>query len=221
MFWFVVSTIMNSFIFKTMMKFLKFDDKLVFIKTFINRKNVFINVQKIQKIFVFFENFRFLINTNSNIKFIKRKIVVYDNTIVEFFKMIDVLRRFYKKTSKCDEEIANQHIRLYHEKLFLSKKSILQTDFKRENFDIRIICFIEILNMNMNIFDIDIVIQWKKSSLMRELWQRAKKVARASNLSNEFLWFYFFWTKKNLDHEITKNSTIQVENAKNDSLVFD
>ena len=150
---------MNSFTLSAMMKSLKFENKLVSIKTFINRKNVFINVQRIKKSFKFFENLRFLINTNSKNTFIKRKVVVYENTIHELDRMIDVLRRFYKETTKCDEKIARQYIRLYHEELFVSEKSTFQADFKRENFDIRIICSTEILNMNMNIFDIDIVIQ--------------------------------------------------------------
>ena len=219
--WLAVSATMDPSTLKAVMKSLRFDDKLVPIKTSINREDVFINVQKIQKTFVSFEDLRFLTNTNPDTKLIKRKAVVYGNTIAELLKMVDALRRFYREASKCDEETAGQHIRLYHGELSLSGKSTLQADFKRENSDIRIICSTEALGMGMNISDIDIVVQWREPPSMRELWQRAGRVARAPDLPGEFLWLYSPWTEGDLDHEITKSSAAQVENAKDDSLASD
>jgi superfamily II DNA/RNA helicase len=66
----------------------------------------------------------------------------------------------------------------------------------QKNSAIRILCVTDVTKLNMNILDVNIIIQWKKSSNMRALMQRADRVVRKFDRLDEFIWFHLVWCKK-------------------------
>ena len=83
---FVISTTFTKKLIKKIVNNLKLNENVKIIQKFIDRENIFYNVQIIK--FFEFEKFRFLIfNINAFIK----KIIIYENFIVAFKKMMKTL----------------------------------------------------------------------------------------------------------------------------------
>jgi hypothetical protein len=57
----------------------------------------------------------------------------------------------------------------------------------KKDFIIRILCVTNVMKFDMNILDVNIIIQWKKSFNMRVLMQRVDRVAKKLNRFNEFI----------------------------------
>ncbi len=109
--------------------------------------------------------------------------------------MNKVLIRFYMKIETSSNKI-NQIIWCYNKKMFESKKFKIYENFMQRDFNIRILCVMNVMKLDMNILDVNIIIQWKKSFNMRTLMQRADRVAKESNRFDEFIWFHFVWCKE-------------------------
>jgi mevalonate kinase len=62
------------------------------------------------------------------------------------------------------------------------------------------------MKLDMNILDVNIIIQWKKSSSMRALMQRVDRVAKEFDRLDEFIWFHFVWCKEERIAMSTRNS---------------
>jgi hypothetical protein len=90
--------------------------------------------------------------------------------------------------------------------MFETKKFKIYENFMKEDFIIRIFCVINVLRFDMNIFDVNIIIQWKKSFNMRALMQRVDRVAKKSNRLDEFIWFYLVWCKEKRAATSTRDS---------------
>jgi hypothetical protein len=84
----------------------------------------------------------------------------------------------------------------YNEKMFETKKFKIYENFMQKNSAIRILCVIDVMRLNMNILDVNIIIQWKKSFNIRTLMQRADRVVKEFDRFDEFIWFHFVWCKK-------------------------
>jgi hypothetical protein len=80
--------------------------------------------------------------------------------------------------------------------MFETKKFKIYENFMKEDFIIRILCVTNVMKLDMNILDVNIIIQWKKSFNMRALMQRVDRVAKKLNRFDEFIWFYLVWSKE-------------------------
>ncbi len=175
------------------------------IKKSIDRKDLFFSMQQIHHISLTdFEDFRFLIFVfNVNISLIK--IIVYEDFINNLVHMKKTLIRFYTKVEASSSKI-NQVIRCYNEKMFETKKFKIYENFMKEDFIIQILCVTNVMKLDMNILDVNIIIQWKKSFSMRTLMQRIDRVAKKLNRFDEFIWFHFVWCKEERAATSTRNS---------------
>jgi superfamily II DNA or RNA helicase len=151
-----------------------------------------------------FEDLRFLMFI-SDVNTSLIKIIVYEDFINNLVQMKKAFVRFYTKVEATSSK-ANQAIRCYNEKMFEIEKLKIYENFMRENFTIRILCVTDVMKFDMNILDVNIIIQWKKSSNMRALMQRADRVARKFDRFDEFIWFHFVWCKKKEIAMSTRNS---------------
>jgi hypothetical protein len=80
--------------------------------------------------------------------------------------------------------------------MFETKKLKIYENFMKEDFIIRILCVTNVMKLDMNILDVNIIIQWKKSCSMRALMQRIDRIAKKSNRLDEFIWFHLVWCKE-------------------------
>jgi superfamily II DNA/RNA helicase len=186
---------------------LKFNDDVKIIKKSIDRKDLFFSMQQIHHISLTnFEDFRFLIFVSDvNISLIK--IIVYENFINNLVQMKKTLIRFYTKVETSSSKI-NQVIWCYNEKMFKTKKFKIYENFMKKDFIIRILCVTNVMKLDINILDVNIIIQWKKSFNMRALMQRIDRVAKKLNRFDEFIWFHFVWCKKKTNCDV--NSRFEI-----------
>jgi hypothetical protein len=123
------------------------------------------------------------------------KIIVYEDFINNFVQMKKAFDRFYTKMKTTSSKI-NQTIWCYNKKMFEIEKLKIYKNFMQEDFIIRILCVTNVMRLDMNILDVNIIIQWKKSFNMRALMQRTDRVAKKFDHFDEFIWFHFVWCKK-------------------------
>jgi hypothetical protein len=76
------------------------------------------------------------------------------------------------------------------------EKIRIYEDFSQLDFVIRILCVIDVMKLKMNIVDVNLIIQWKKSFNFRAFMQRVDRTTKDSDLINEFIWFHSKWYKK-------------------------
>ena len=150
---FVISTTFTKKLIKKIVNNLKLNENVKIIQKFIDRENIFYNVQIIK--FFEFKNFRFLI---FNISAFISKIIIYKNFIVAFKKMMKILIDFYV-TNEITSNQTRIVIKCYNEKMFEFEKFKICEKFFKSNSNIRILCFTDVMKLSMNIIDIDIVIQ--------------------------------------------------------------
>jgi superfamily II DNA or RNA helicase len=80
--------------------------------------------------------------------------------------------------------------------MFEIEKFKIYENFMRKDSIIRILCVTDVMKLDINILDVNIIIQWKKSSSMRALMQRADRVAKKFDCLDEFIWFHLVWCKE-------------------------
>jgi hypothetical protein len=182
-----------------------FNDDVKIIKKSIDRKKIFFSMQQIHYIsLIDFKNLQFLIFVfDVNISLIK--IIVYENFINNLVQMKKILIWFYTKIETSSNKI-NQVIWCYNEKMFETKKFKIYENFMKKDFIIRILCVTNVMKLDMNILNVNIMIQWKKSFNMRVLMQRIDRVAKKSNRLDEFIWFHFVWCKEKRAATSTRDS---------------
>jgi hypothetical protein len=91
---------------------------------------------------------------------------------------------------------SKKKIRCYNEKMSNFEKIKIYEDFSQLNFVIRILCIIDVLRLKMNIIDVNLIIQWKKSFNLRAFMQRVDRATKNSDRIEEFIWFHSIWYKK-------------------------
>jgi hypothetical protein len=194
-FLFAISAILKNQLTAQLVDTLRFNVDVKVIKKFVNRKNLFFSIQQIHHFSLFnFEDLRFLIfvfDVNTSLI----KIIMYEDFINNLVQMKEALIQFYIKIETTSNQI-NQTIRCYNAKMFEIKKFEIYENFMQKNSAIRIFCVIDVMKLNMNILDVNIIIQWKKSFNMRTLMQRADRVVRKFDRLDEFIWFHFVWCKE-------------------------
>jgi hypothetical protein len=99
------------------------------------------------------------------------------------------------KTRKNVDQIEKKII-CYNEKMSNFEKIKIYENFSQLDFVIRILCVIDVLRLRMNIVDVNLIIQWKKSFNLRAFMQRVDRATKDSNRIEEFLWFHSIWCKK-------------------------
>ena len=153
---FVISIIFENDLIKTLINELRLNDNVKIIKKSINRENLFFNIQIMHIAFVFnCEDFRFLIiDVNKSLK----KIIIYENIIQNLLNLKLTLINFYTKIKNNKNQIEKK-IKCYNEFMFSKKKTNIYEDFSKIDFTIKILCFIDVMNLSMNIIDVNIVIQ--------------------------------------------------------------
>jgi superfamily II DNA/RNA helicase len=76
------------------------------------------------------------------------------------------------------------------------KKCRIYEDFSQLDFVIRILCVIDVMKLKMNIANVNLIIQWKKSFNLRTFMQRIDRTTKDSDRIDEFIWFHSKWCKK-------------------------
>ncbi len=112
--------------------------------------------------------------------------------------LIDVkqtLIKFHVKIRKNVDQIEKE-IKCYNEKMLNFEKIRIYEDFSQFDFVIRILCVIDVMKLKMNIVDVNLIIQWKKSFNLWTLMQRIDRTTKNSNRIDEFIWFHSKWCKK-------------------------
>jgi hypothetical protein len=99
------------------------------------------------------------------------------------------------KTRKNIDQVEKE-IKCYNEKMSNFEKIQIYEDFSQFDFVIRILCVIDVMRLRMNIVDVNLIIQWKKSFNLRALMQRIDWATKDSDRIDEFIWFHSKWCKK-------------------------
>ncbi len=158
MFFFVTSTILSDQLTAQLVNILRFNVDVKIIKKIVNRENLFFSIQQIHHLsFSNFEDLRFLIFV-FDINTLLIKIIVYEDFINNLVQMKKTLIQFYMKFDATSSQVSKV-IRCYNKKMFETKKLNIYENFMKKDFIIRIFCVIDVMKLNMNIFDVNIIIQ--------------------------------------------------------------
>jgi hypothetical protein len=188
-FFFVTSTILRNQLTTQLVDILRFNVNVKIIKKIVNQKNLFFSIQQIHhSSFSNFENLRFLIFV-FDINILLIKIIMYEDFINNLVQMEKTLIHFYMKFDATSSQVSKT-IWCYNEKMFKTKKFNIYENFMKKNFIIRILCVIDVMKLSINILNVNIIIQWKKSSIMRALMQRVDRVAKKFDHLDKFIWFH-------------------------------
>jgi superfamily II DNA helicase RecQ len=194
-FFFATSAILRDQLTAQLVDILRFNIDVKIIKKFVDRKDLFFSIQQTHHFSFFnFEDLRFSIfvfDVNTSLI----KIIVYEDFINNLVQMKEALILFYIKVEATSNQV-NQAIRDFNEKMFETKIFKIYENFMQKNSAIRIFCVIDVMKLNMNILDVNIIIQWKKSFNMQTLMQRVDRVVRKSDCLDEFIWFHLVWCKE-------------------------
>jgi superfamily II DNA/RNA helicase len=106
-----------------------------------------------------------------------------------------MLIKFHVKTRKNVDQIEKK-IKCYNEKMSNFEKIQIYENFSQFDFVIRILCVIDVMKLKMNIVDVNLIIQWKKSFNLRAFMQRIDRTTKNSNRIDEFIWFHSKWYKE-------------------------
>lgn len=120
---FAISATFTDDLIKKFVNNLKLNDDVKIIKKSIDRENIFYNVQVIHSEF---EDFRFLIFSADAIV---KKMIIYENSIAVFKKMMKSLIDFYT-TNEATFNQAHVVIKCYNEKMFESEKKNMRWFFQ-------------------------------------------------------------------------------------------
>ena len=87
-----------------------------------------------------------------------KKIIIYENIIQNHLNLRLTLINFYTKIKSNKNQIEKK-IKCYNEFMFLEKKNLyIYENFSKIDFTIKILCFIDVINLSINITDVNIVI---------------------------------------------------------------